>query len=230
MGGTWGDEVVRLREERVETEHLISRYPVLYHMAENGSLESIRRLGLLSTSALLDVFEVRGERRFEIESRRRPESVEIRHPEHGRALVRDNKPMQEKALGRCLIGMEPTEWYETLNRRVFFWVDRRRLIRLLGARAYRDRPHLVLELNTEQLMRRHWWRVSLSGINSGATFSMNPASRGPGTFRRIADHPQNDPVVELTVDYAVLDTAELVFAVSRWRGAARLETIWERSA
>jgi hypothetical protein len=58
---------------------------------------------------------------------------------------------------------------------------------------------------------------------------MNPASRGPGTFRRIADHPQNDPVVELTVDYAVLDTAELVFAVSRWRGAARLETIWERS-
>ena len=26
------------------------------------------------------------------------------------------------------------------------------------------------------------------------------------------------------------DTAELVFAVSRWRGAARLETIWERSA
>ena len=171
-----------------------------------------------------------GERRFEIESRRRPESVEIRHPEHGRALVRDNKPMQEKALGRCLIGMEPTEWYETLNRRVFFWVDRRRLIRLLGARAYRDRPHLVLELDTEQLMRRHWWRVSLSGINSGATFSMNPASRGPGTFRRIADHPQNDPVVELTVDYAVLDTAELVFAVSRWRGAARLETIWERSA
>jgi hypothetical protein len=44
----------------VKTEHLISRYPVLYHMAEDGSLESIRRLGLLSTSALLGAFEVGG--------------------------------------------------------------------------------------------------------------------------------------------------------------------------
>ena len=59
---------------------------------------------------------------------------------------------------------------------------------------------------------------------------MNPATRGPATLRCIADHPEGDPVVELTVDYAVLDAAELLFAVSRWRGAERLETIWERSA
>jgi hypothetical protein len=51
--------------------------------------------------------------------------------------------------------MTPREWYESLNRRVFFWVDRRRLIKLLGARAYRNRPHLVLELDTAELLRRH---------------------------------------------------------------------------
>ncbi len=212
----------------MRTERLISRHPVLYHMAEDGSWESIRKLGLLSTSALLDTFEVGGLRRYEVESCRRPEMVELVHPEHGRALVRDNKPMQERVLERCLVGMEPREWYETLNRKVFFWVDRGRLIRLLGARAYRDRPHLVLELDAAGLLRRHGLRVSLSGINSGATFAMNPAPRGPGTFRPIVEHPEGVRVVELAVDYAVPDAAEFVLSVSRWRGTERLEGVWER--
>jgi hypothetical protein len=49
-------------------ERLASRYPVLFHMAEDGSWESIRERGLLSTSALLDLFEVEAEERFAIES------------------------------------------------------------------------------------------------------------------------------------------------------------------
>ena len=211
----------------MRTERLISRHPVLYHMAEDGSWESIRRLGLLSTSALLDRFGVEGRRRYEVESRRRPEMVELLHPEHVRALVRDNKPMQERVLERCLAGMEPREWYETLNRRVFLWVDRGRLLKLLGARAYRDRPHLVLELDAEGLLRRHAPSVSLSAINSGATFAMNPAPRGPETFRHIAEHPEGARVVELAVDYAVPDAAEFVLAASRWRGTERLGSVWE---
>jgi hypothetical protein len=49
-------------------ERLASRYPVLFHMAEDGSWESIRERGLLSTSALLDLFEVEAEERFASES------------------------------------------------------------------------------------------------------------------------------------------------------------------
>jgi hypothetical protein len=82
----------------VEFGHLASRYPVLYRRAEDGSWEGIRRLGLLSTSALLDRFEVQGERRRRIESARRPEIEAIEPPEHGRALIRDNKPMHETVL------------------------------------------------------------------------------------------------------------------------------------
>jgi hypothetical protein len=107
-------------------------------------------------------------------------------------------------------------------------VDRRRLLRLLGAREYRDRPHLVLEVETERLVRRHAPRISLSRINSGATFSMKPALRGPETFRRLADHPDGDPIVELAVDYAVPDAADLALCVSRWHCAERLETLWSR--
>ncbi|QIN82639.1 hypothetical protein GBA63_08280 [Rubrobacter tropicus] len=207
---------------------LASRHPVLYHMAEDGSWESIRRLGLLSTSALLDGFEVGEGRRRRIESARRPEMEAIEHPEHGRALIWDNKPMQETVLERCLTGMTPREWYETLNRRVFFWLDRRRLLRLLCARAYRDRPHLVLELDTAELLRRHAEDVTLSAINSGATFAMNPAPRGPHTFRRVEDHPRGKAVVELAVDYAVPGAADFTCRVSRWRGGGELGEVWRK--
>jgi hypothetical protein len=210
-------------------ERLASRYSVLFHMAEDGSLQSIKKRGLLSTSALLDLFEIEGEERLAIESARRPEIVQLMHPEQGVALVRDNKPMQEKSLERCLRGMTPREWYEHLNRRVFFWVDRKRLLKLLGARAYRDRPHLVLEVDTAKLLERHADRVALSPINSGATFAMNPAPRGPDTFRYIADHPDDRPVVELAMDYAVPDLASLTISVSRWHGAEKLGEICRRS-
>jgi hypothetical protein len=136
--------------------------------------------------------------------------------------------MQEKTLERCLTGMTPREWYETLNRRVFFWVERGRLLKLLGARAYRDRPHLVLELDTARLLRRHGARITLSSINSGATFTMNPAPRGPGTFRPIEDHPPGKAVVELAVDYAVPDAEDLTDRVSLWRGAESLGEVWRR--
>jgi hypothetical protein len=207
---------------------LIERYPVLYHMAEDGSWGSIRRIGLLSTSALLDRFGIEGEQRHAIESSLRPEIVSIEHSDLGVVLVRDNKPMQETVLRRCLQGVEPREWYEHLNRRVFFWVERKRLLKLLGARAYRDRPHLVLEVDTAELLRRHSEKVMLSPINSGATFAMNPAPRGPETFRRIADHLEGKPVVELAVDYAVPEIANFVLSVSRWHGAEDLEEVWSR--
>ena len=210
----------------MKTECLISRYPTLYHMAEDGSWESIRRHGLLSTSALLDRFEIEDEQRSAIESARRPEIVRIEHPDYGTALVRDNKPMQEKALERCLHGMTPREWYEHLNGRVFFWVDRKRLLKLLGARAYRERPHLVLEVNTAGLLERHAERVSLSPINSGATFALGPAPRGPNTFSRTDDHPDGKPIVELSVDYSVPDIAQFTLRVGRWWGTEELEEVW----
>jgi len=195
-------------------------------MAEDGNWESIQRHGLLSTSALLDRYEVKGEERLAIESARRPEIIRIEHPEHGAAFIRDNKPMQQKALERCLSEMTPREWYEHLNRRVFFWVEWKRLLKLLGARAYRDRPHLVLEVDAAGLLDRHADRVSLSPINSGATFALGPAPRGPDTFRRIADHPNGKPIVELSVDYAVPDIAEFTLRVRRWRGTEELAEVW----
>jgi len=101
-------------------EELILHYPRLSHMAEDGSWESIKRFGLLSTTALLDLFEIDGSRRTAIESQRRPDSVPIRHCRHGTAVIRDQKPMNDSALIGCLEGMTTSAWYQLLNGKVFF--------------------------------------------------------------------------------------------------------------
>ncbi len=64
-------------------------------------------MGLLSTSGLLDLFEVEGSKREQIESERRPESITITHPKHGTAVIRDQKPMREAAIASCLTDMTP---------------------------------------------------------------------------------------------------------------------------
>ena len=42
---------------------LLEHYPRLWHMAEDGSFKSIRKNGLLSTTALLDLYGISGEER-----------------------------------------------------------------------------------------------------------------------------------------------------------------------
>lgn len=84
-------------------------------------------------------------------------------------------------------------------------------------------------METAALLGRHAERVTLSSINSGATFAMNPAPRGPDTFRRIADHSEGKPIVELAVEYAVPDIASFTNSVSRWQGAEMLGEVWRRS-
>ena len=103
-------------------EELCAVYPRLYHMAEAAAWPSIQRHGLLSTSALLDLYEVSEPERGRIERTRRPDAVPIVHVRHGTLFINDQRPMTDASLGRALIGMTPSEWYALLNARVFFWV------------------------------------------------------------------------------------------------------------
>ena len=202
-------------------EYIADRWPTLFHVAEAGSWPSIQAHGLLSTSALLDLFEVSGPARDRIESRRRPESVTVQHPVHGTAVIRDNKPITETVLRRTLDGMTEAEWYRTLNGRVFFWLSQARLSRLRTAAAYRDRTHDILVLSTEKLLTAHGTSVELSPMNSGAVHPGAKTRRGTGTFQPIADYPwaqrrrinSSEPIVELTIPYGVPDITDLVIEV-----------------
>jgi hypothetical protein len=213
-------------------------YPHLFHMAESGSWPSIMENGLLSTKALLDVFGIEGQERKLIESCHRPKSVAITHKRYGTAVIRDQIPMRQSALEKCLEGMAPQQWYEFLNGRVFFWLTRDRVETLLNARAYRSKEHLVLTVDSQALLSRYHDRVLLSPINSGSTI-YRPVKRGPDTFKSISDYPFEErkrlrgvlnAVAEMAVDYAVPDIKKYVIRAERRHRPKLLETIFASQA
>jgi hypothetical protein len=178
-------------------------------MAEDGSWDSIRKHGLLSTSALLDLYGYNGTVRHALEFARRPESVLISAGGLPHAVVRDQKPMTASALEKCLTdGVTPEQWFETLNARVFFWLSRKRLRKLLNARAYRERPQTVLTLDTASLVDANRDRIRLSPINSGATI-YRPMPRGPDTFRTVSDFQFDERRKTRTLDNAVVEVTVL---------------------
>lgn len=221
----------------VSAETLIARFPRLYHMAAKGCWPTVERYGLLSTSALLDLFEVNGSERSRLESAHRPTSERIRHPKYGEATVRDQIPMSDAGLARCLEdGLTPQDWYRLLNSKVFFWLTIERLNRLLGANAYRDAAHTILTVDTEAVLANHAGRVQLSPINSGCT-KPYPHPRGKSTFQPPSTYPfaayeharrRREPVVELAVEGGVPDIRDLVIRVEERRSGGRSRIIWTR--
>jgi hypothetical protein len=146
----------------------------------------------------------------------------ITHPVYGAAVIRDQKPMSESKLRQCLDDLTPEEWFVLLNGKVFFWVSRDRLQRLLDAKAYRDRKHTVIQLQTRSLVERYLPDVHLCPINSGSTLFI-PPRRGLQTFLPISEYAldprKREPLVELAVDRGVPDVMEHVLTVEQWQGA-----------
>jgi hypothetical protein len=203
-------------------------------MAERGSWPKIKNLGLLSTSALLDLYEIRGKARDDIESKQRRESVTIDHPKYGKAVIRDQKVLHTGALEKLVDGMSASEYYTLLNGKTFFWVRKERLVKLLNGREYKEKTHDVLTIETEALVKKHYDEITLSPINSGAIFGSG--RRGDQTFRKIKEYQYQemvkkkgeDAVVELVVDYAVKDISEFTLKVEEWKGGTPLGVIWKR--
>lgn len=219
----------------MDVDAFIANHPQLFHMAQAGSWPQIERIGLLSTTALLDYYGVTGAERFAIESRRRPASVVLTHPHTGeQAVIRDNIPLNERFLDQVLTDMTPEEWYRHLNSRVFFWVREEKLRVLLNARAYRNHEHDVLTVDTRSLLAQHHLETTLAPINTGAAFSPTAARRGSDTFASIADYPlaervrwrgTKDAITELAVSYKVDDIAQHVIKVERRRQDSVLEVL-----
>lgn len=208
----------------MNVQRFIELYPTLHHMAEVGTWPSIRQRGLLSTSAALDRLGVGGQQRIELEERHRPEKVTV-GPVGASIVLRDQKPMPRERIAKALVdGTTPEQWYKFLNGKVFMWAEEARLLRLLGALWYRDLEHDVLTIDTARLVAGYLDRVSLCRMNSGNTLPYWH-KRGLSDFMSIEGYPAKNsgdpvkPVVEVVVNYAVLDIAAYVTSVRRMKGA-----------
>src|SRR6266853_239486 len=215
----------------MDVQALIERYPTLYHMAERDTWSSIKARGLLSTSAVLDLYGVKGQHRLAFEREHRPEKVTV-GPPGDQIIIRDQKPMPPSRLAVALPScIAPPDWYHFLNSKVFMWAEEHRLFGLLNARHYRNLEHDVLTIDTASLVAAHGERVWLCPMNSGSAFRV-PQRRNFQTFQRIRDYPSrkrsNAPakeVVEVVVDYSIPDIVDHVEEVRRIRSSTVLHQV-----
>lgn len=217
----------------VSKKELVELHPQLFHMAEEGSWPSIRDNGLMSTTALLDHFEVNGQERIDIEERNRRTAKRITHPFRGSVVIRDQIPMTDTALDKCLVGLSRPEWYRLLNARVFFWSREDRLLGLLNARAYRGKTQCIITIDTARFLERYADRIELSPINSGSTIYA-PQRRGRDTFLPLSAFPYEDwkkkrtrskAIVEVTVNHSVPDITDFVTDVVHMTNGLVVERI-----
>ena len=214
-------------EESQQIAKFVEKHPKLYHMAEAGSWCSIRKHGLLSVAALLDLFKVKGKQRDALYSNWRCKSVPIQNSVSGKAVIRDQHPIPPERLKNVLCeGLCPREWYEILNSKCFFWVTEERLIRML--KAYGNRTHDVITLDTRKLLDKHSERIAISHINTGSV--RGQAMRGKDTFHKIQECclvGRKNGIAELTVEWEVPNVEEIAVLVEVRKGNKTIETIWQ---
>jgi hypothetical protein len=208
----------------VTPSELAHLYPRLYHMAERDSWLGIQRHGLLSTEALLDLFEMPLEKRAPILNQQRTESIDITHEVHGKATIRDQKPLNRSKLERCLIDCTFQQWLNMLNSRVFFWLTMDRLQTLMCARQYCNKTHTVLVLDTLRLATDFHQSITLAPMNTGNTRPF-AHERGLSTFSTMNDYPFGSrlkrglyyTVVELAVKRGVINIMDYLIEAAEMR-------------
>lgn len=195
----------------------------VYHLAEAANWPSIQQHGLLSTRVLLDRIGAHVSDRAAVEQEHRPNRAILATG----LVIRDQKPAPPAALERCLVGLTPSQWYELLNSKVFFWFDPERLNRQRGACGHF--PQVVLKIDSDRLLRRYAAQTSLTPINTGNA-RRKAALRGAATFVPYSvwegsawlseahalgtrPRPRRHPPVELTVTDSVPDVMDFVLSV-----------------
>jgi hypothetical protein len=200
-------------------------------MADPRNIGGILGRGLLSTSQLLDVYRVTGDRREAIESQHRPDFVEIKSEGLPPCFIRDQRPMTMVGLAKAVKDVTPEEYLRFLNSHVFFWATEDRLSRMNGAPLYRDVSQLVLVIDTETLVDRHSTRIRLSPVNSGCTIP-NPFARTLDVFKSIEEYDWENRraarakrIAELAIPGSVGDIWETVLRAEVWRGGEKVSEL-----
>lgn len=158
---------------------MTDRYAALpahaYHLVDAQNWPAIQRDGLHSTTTLIARAGLSG-----VGAAPFRDLARNRHGPARGAHIRDQSPMPPAALARCLDpGLTPQDWYDLVNAKVFFWLDRDRLDRHLSACC--GRPQVLLTIDLHRLFDRHGDHAFLTPFNTGNA-RRAAAARGHRTF------------------------------------------------
>ena len=191
----------------------LKRHPLLFHMAHPGALDSIKRHGLLSTAAIVDLLHLSESDRDRLCSQHRPEIVPLSREDGSIFYVRDQKPLHPACLARCLDGgITPSAWRRALNSRTFLWASRSRLEGLKTARSYRSGSHLILTLSSSRLLDRHYAEISVTTFNTGSAIR-RAKRRSLASFIPLSDYDPREhgtPIVEVTIPDRIADIRDFI--------------------
>lgn len=165
----------------------------LYHLTYKENLVQIKKKKVLySTSTLLNNADNKSVRQYLKTRRCEKIIITIGGSE---ISIRDQRPLSEKALSKCLTnGWSCEDYLICLNKRVFFWCDTGRLERHYN--RYSSEEPIILRFNTDELLGINI-HAKFSRINSGAT-RPNPhlggiaSARGIDTF--LSSHEYDLPI------------------------------------
>lgn len=188
------------------------RHPKLFHVAFAAGWQGILRNGLWCPEELTRRLGWSEGRRESWLTSRRAAWGGFDDPVLGRVTFRDQGGIPKTGLGAALIDVSEADWYRELNRRVYFFVDRRGADRFAG--AYSGQPQAVFTVDTERLLETCRDRVALSTINTGYAMRQ-PAPRGLNTFIALDDFAsgQAGQVAEVTVEHGIENIAKPTTAV-----------------
>ncbi|MCR0985652.1 DUF7002 family protein [Roseomonas populi] len=195
-----------------------ARFPVLFHVTDPEALPGIAANGLLSTEALVALYDVPPEDRPALLDHNRGRGNFTRLHREGLpgATLRDQW-MPDVPLTQTLRGAyanDPIAWRRHINAHVFFWLNKPQAERL--ARVNRARAQTVLAFDTARLLAAHASHAFTTPINTGIAQGLygRPGSpRDEHTFQPVTAYPRPDrrPPKELAIRHGVPDaTAYLI--------------------
>ena len=196
-----------------EYSSFVKAFPVLHHVTHASNWPSIQGSGLWSVASLVE--RSRSRKRTGPSLTQRRTSV-VRIPIDGTEVwVRDQLPIKESMLIRCLRGTTLPDWYRELNRRVFLFVNDRIGLQKL-THAYQSTPQCVLRLDSRSLLDEHGGSAFVCRYNSGSVPRSAKVPRGPEIFIPVRDvglrmRPRD--VRELTVLTGIPDLRDHLLAV-----------------
>ncbi|HEY4193173.1 MAG TPA: hypothetical protein VGM46_11060 [Mesorhizobium sp.] len=205
-------------------QELAKKHPVLYHITSAGAAKHILARGLLTTSDILDRWEVEAGYRLELTRCRRKTDVTLHHPDNGVIVVSNNEPLSELKLQSILDdGLTSGDWLEMLNSRVFFFVDQKQLSRLANSRSNSSLSKDVLVIDTKRLADAYFEKIEISPINSGNT-NYDAVRRGRSTFTKLRGtsfelwrysrgNKSADKISEVCIPSSILDVTDFVVEI-----------------